>query len=248
MAPSHRIAIYGNGLFNDTTPPYEEQLQQMQASSFTTVVLWALHVHDDGDFYFNDTRAVSGGQWLLGDTMPQLLTQLRDASQVTEVVMSIGPFASDFEAIVANPASANANFTTLASTLSLDAIDFDYEGGDSTTTIVEITEMVDALGLGVTYCPYTDEELWLACLAQVYQDLGRQPVRWYNLQCYDGGAGNDPVEWAQSIANYGQPLGIDDPAAFVLPGYWVKNNGPKPWYGKCPSELESQFSDRKSVV
>ena len=43
-----------------------------------------------------------------------------------------------------------------------------------------------------------------------------QSVQWWNLQCYSGGAGNDPAQWVKSLPT---DAGIADPAAYIVPGY-----------------------------
>jgi hypothetical protein len=257
VPPQPNIGVYGNGLFQDTTPPYDQQLAQMRASAFTTVVLWALHVHEGGDFYFNDNLAVRDGQlmWdpdpakkMLNPDLPKLLSAVR-ASGVERVGFSIGPFVSDFEAIAANMHVATINFKSLITALSIDFIDFDYEGSYSAGDrgmLIQIASLVDTCGAGVSFCPYEMEDWWLGCLAELYSRLGRQPVRYMNLQCYDGGDGNDPAEWVDAIKRYPKPLGITDPDAFVLPGYWVMQNYPdKEQYGRCPSQLDDIFRGLK---
>jgi hypothetical protein len=250
MTPNPNIAIYG-ALFQDDPPPYADQLSQMQEASFTTVVLWALHVHDTGDFYLNDTPAVSNGQMIydtdpkkgLNPDLPKLLAELRETSPLTDVLISIGPFTSDFQAIQANPQVAQENFRALIAALGIDAVDFDYEGDYSDadqTMVVDLTLMLGTLGVGVTYCPYTADSWWIECLAQVYAKKGSQLVRWLNLQCYDGGSGNDPAVWAGELATSQKPLGISDSGAFVVPGYWAKNGGPK--RSMCPSEIEAKLT------
>lgn len=250
MTPEPNIAIYG-ALFQDEPPTYADQLSAMQQSRFTTVVLWALHVHETGDFYLNDTPAVRQGEMIydtdpangLNPQLPALLTELRQSSDLTDVLISIGPFSSDFYAIQSNPQVATENFQALIAALSIDAVDFDYEGdyptGDQ-AMIVDLTIALGKLGVGVTYCPYTMQDWWVECLAQVYRQAGSQIVRWLNLQCYDGGSDNDPAQWVTALKRSSNPLGIDDPGAFVVPGYWAKNSGPKA--SSCPSEIESTLS------
>lgn len=246
------IGIYGNGLFQDQTIPYADQLSQMRASGYTTLVLWALHVHDTGDFYYNDNLMVQNGKIMTSDDpdkmwlnpeFTKLVTAVKQGGSVDKVVLSMGPFVSDFKAMYNNQTMARKNLQALLNAMPIDAIDFDYEGGGDIDMIVGLTEMVDDTGLAVTYCPYMDQQFWLECLARVYADKGRQVVAWYNLQCYDGGGGNDPAQWAQNIAAYGQPLGIDDPYGFVVPGYWVQQDHPgKSYWGKCPDQVQSQFA------
>jgi hypothetical protein len=258
MAPAHNIAVYANGVFLDATIPYDEQLAQMRASAFNTVVLWALHVRDGGDLYYNDNLAARDGKMtystdpakkMLDPKLPERVAALRSAG-VERIVFSIGPFASDFEAILGNEQAARANFKALIAALTVDTIDFDFEGdydADDRRTLVKLTQLIESLGATVSYCPYNNRRFWLDCLADVYAQLERQPVKWMFLQCYDGGDGNDPATWVEAIKKDPKPLGIPDPSAFVVPGYWVKQDyKDKAKYGKCPDQLEQIFKGLKS--
>ena len=75
---SPRVALYGNGLFNQTdpSPPYAEQITQLTTGGFTTAILWSIHVHTNGDFYYNDTLMVSGGVIQLGSDFAENVNAL----------------------------------------------------------------------------------------------------------------------------------------------------------------------------
>lgn len=250
MAADTNVSIYGNGLFQDSSPPHDEQLRQLVQARYDTVTLWALHAHENGDLYYNDDLAVHDGRLMTGEgrldpRLPDLLAELRDAGGLRTLGFSIGPFAADFHSLGADKARAAANLEVLIDALGIDSVDFDYEGDYSAADgrlIVELTLLLRSLGVSVTYCPYMAEDFWLGCLTDAYAQLGRQPVAGYNLQCYDGGGDNDPVEWARTLRQWSSRTGIADPLAFVQPGYWVMNTGPKSFYGKCPSAIETTFA------
>jgi hypothetical protein len=84
------------------------------------------------------------------------------------------------------------------------------------------------------------DQWWLGCLQQVYANNNRQLVSGYNLQCYAGGTGNDPLQWAQTIGQSSKPTGIPDANAFVSPGFWVQQTGSGD--GQCPSTMEDTFA------
>lgn len=251
------VVLYGSGLFQEKyptpTPSYQEQLQQLRKAPLSTVVLWAMHVHADGTFYYNGTPMVRDGKFLtstdpkkgVNPDLEHYLKTLKEQSSVQKFLVSIGPFQTDFDHIIANATAAKANFRCLMEMLPIDGFDFDYEGSyasDQVKNLVRLTILLHELGAMVTYCPYTEREFWLRCLAAAYEQAGNvQPVSWYNLQCYDGGAGNDPAEWAKAIQMYSQPLGIADANTFVVPGLWVANTTEKSYDGKCPKAIAAQF-------
>lgn len=244
-----RIALYGSGLFNQTdpSPPYAEQITQLTTGGFTTVLLWSIHVHENGDFYYNDTLMVRDGVVQLGADFAENVNALV-AGGVKEILLSVGAWGttSDFTSLQATWNTAGAkNFGALAAAFPVTAVDFDYESqtgysSSEEALIVDLTLKVSQLGMGVTYCPYTDAPFWMRCLQQSYkQNGGVQPVRWLNLQCYAGGAGNDPTEWIKAVKNAN--AGIADPGAFVVPGYWVAGGEGD----LCPSQLQSTFAGLK---
>jgi hypothetical protein len=240
-----RIALYGSGLFNETnpSPPYAEQIAQLTKGGFTTVILWSIHVHANGDFYYNDTLMVSGGVLQLGSDFATNVNALV-AGGVKEILLSVGAWGTtdDFVNLQNTWDTAGAkNLGALAAAFPVTAVDFDYESQtgyqpDEAALIVDLTLKVSKLGVGVTYCPYTDRAFWTSCLQQSYQQNGNvQPVRWMNLQCYAGGAGNDPKNWITAVKNAN--AGIADAGAFVVPGYWVAGGEGT----TCPSQFQSTF-------
>ncbi len=255
----YNVVLYGSGLFGDSDPSVnQQQLQELQNSGFTTVILWTLHVHENGDFYYNDTLAVQNGtiSSQLNPDLPQLITALKSGGTVNKVFFCIGSGGvSDYQAIKALLASPQGtqilqqNFQALVNAFPIDGFDFDLEEfplSDYTDTIVQLTLMLNqSYGKAITYCPYTDEDFWLNCLALVYtKNNNQQIVSWFNLQCYAGGSGNDPMEWASQIVDYASPLGISDPTGFIVPGYWARHKptGPYDEPGECPASICHTFS------
>jgi hypothetical protein len=88
-----------------------------------------------------------------------------------------------------------------------------------------------------------------SCLRQVYLQNNQEAVSWLNLQCYAGGASNNPLVWGAKLAAYQltTPAGIAQPVSFVLPGYWGVNPGSNSTCvkgktsGQCPSTLQQTF-------
>jgi hypothetical protein len=259
------IVLYASGLFQQTqfdkvTRTFQQQLEDLQGAQFTTMNLWAWHVQPNGDFCFNGSLAARGGKVTFGDQpaklnpqLPKLLAQLRKTSPVDLVLLTVGGAGDNSWANIASDwDGAIANFKALRDALSLDGVDIDYEGGYSPTDQAIITELTCRLaqeGIQTTYCPYENESWWLDCAAAAYAQLGKQPVRWMNLQCYDGGGGNDPAAWVKEVARYpASKLGIADPAAFVVPGWWsrIPARFPKQYASSCPSVIQQNVAAARS--
>lgn len=234
MNDQYNIALYENGLLEKYDPSINQEISK---SGFTTLIIWAIHVNEKGVIYYNNYPIVENGQFNKRfNHLPKVINNLKsDDSSVKRVILSIGAGA-DFEHIKEMLASSTSkesilnNFKVLADTLSIDGFDFDLEEfplENYTDTIIQLTLEFSKFVKIITYCPYCNQKFWLDCLAQVYtRNNNKQIVSWFNLQCYDGGAGNDPREWVDNIKNYHLPLGILDQVAFVIPGFWCRDDSP----------------------
>lgn len=250
---AYPIAIYGNGLFQDgyPTPPvsYDTQVQQLNAG-ITTVILWSIHIHAGGDLYLNDTLFVSGGQIQyatngtsgVNPDFPQLVSSLMTGGTVRDLLVSVGAWGttSDFTAWLAARDQVKTNLGILQSTFGVTGVDFDYEGdytSQDQAMITTLTLDVGSLGLFATYCPYTATDFWTGCLTGVYrQNNQQQIVKWMNLQCYAGGGGNSPTDWALAVQDTAD-TGVTDAYAFIVPGYAVVGAD-----GGDPASLEQTFA------
>lgn len=253
------VSIYGNGLFQDGYPtppvPYTTQAQQLN-QGITTVLLWSIHIHASGDLYLNDTPFVANGQISystdstqgVNPDFPSLIKALLNGTgSVKELLVSVGAWGttSDFRAWYAARPAVLKNLKALQAAFNISGVDFDFEPENGYTDadadmIVALTMDVASLGLFATYCPYTNASWWADCLAEVYQQgEGKQHVRWFNLQCYAGGTGNSPSDWAEAIQAAGN-TGINDPMAFVVPGFAVAGSESD---GQTPGQLQGTFSD-----
>jgi hypothetical protein len=68
-------------------------------------------------------------------------------------------------------------------------------------------------------------------------------VKWWNLQCYAGGGGNDPQTWANAITAQIPGFSTDK---YVLAGDWARLYDPSEKFwggGDCPSEVTKKISD-----
>lgn len=241
--------IYGGG------PLYsggQEVIDDLRASGMTTVVAWSVHVSTSGDLIFNDPKIVSGGEYVGDESWPDLLASLKEPpSSVTRLIFSVGAGGvEDFHHIQSliekegtGPGSTlYENFKALKDKIPvIDAIDFDDEDLMDADTTVKFALMLGDLGYQVTFCPYYDCDYWAGCLKQV-DAASPGLVTAFNLQCYSGGAGNDPGDWIEAVQ---QAMGPDfDAKGLVLPGLWC-SNGDGCEDGQCPDSIKSTLQGWK---
>src|SRR6202012_6016189 len=96
------------------------------------------------------------------------------------------------------------DFLALKNATGVDAIQYDDEQTYDVSSAVAFGRMIAALGMKVTFVPYTAQSFWVSVKSQ----LGTNVDAIY-LQCYDGGAGNDPGSWNNAFSGFK-----------VYPGLW----------------------------
>jgi hypothetical protein len=237
-------------------------IDDLKASGFNTVIAWTIHILDDGDLVFNDTRLVSGGKYN-PDSDPHMATwagrlaTLKKGGSVNRLLFGVGSAVwqgknYDFRAIGRlirahgtgpdNP--LYKNFAALRAALpAIDGIDFDNEDTYDVSSTVSFALMLKAMGYKeVTLCPYGSEHYWMESLAGIE---AKHPgfVTTLFLQCYSGGSGNDPGDWIDSVEKV-----IRDRAraqAMVQPGLAGANNERDAGGGFCPDRFQEGFENWK---
>jgi hypothetical protein len=219
-------ALYCQGTFSTANPTSAQQQQMIQAaadiasSGFTTVILGQFHVHSDGGIYYNDSP-LDTVMWAL-QTIPGLLKQ---GGKVQRVLVTFGPFASDFSGIESNLASFQTTMAGVMAAGGIDGLDWDLEQnlGQFTSLLVQLTVWANDLGRIVTAAPYYDESFWGTVLQQTEAAGGS--FAWWNLQLYGGASYSG---WAASF-----------PAAFLYAGYANTQ-------GATPGSIQSSLADLKT--
>lgn len=231
VAAGGRSAIYGGGPFYSGG---QAVMDTLRSSGFATVILWSIHVHDNGDLYYNDKLVVSNGAYVGDAGWPGRLRTLKQApTSVNRIEVSVGAWGTpDWEAIdnlITRDGTGSGtilyrNFRALREATGADAINNDDESHYDVDSTVTFGRMANAMGYRqFSLAPYTNVSYWQG----VRNGLGSLVDRVY-LQAYAGGAGNNPASWAQS-------LGVP-----VEPGLWSKN-GPGCSSGNSPAQVESQM-------
>lgn len=200
-APAGAITagVMGGGPFYAGGTPV---MNTLRASGFNTVILWTIHVYyPSGDLIFNDVLVCSNGAYVGNTNWPAQLATLKQATTSVsriEVAVGSGGGPNDFLAIQKLIADGGTgtnsilyrNFAALIAATGADAICFNDESLYDVATMVSFGQMLAVLGRKVTLCPYNNPTVW----QNVKSQLGATVDAVY-LQCYAGGAGNNPAAW-----------------------------------------------------
>jgi hypothetical protein len=236
--------VYGSGVLY-TDPGV---IDQLRSSGMTTVVAWAVHVNEAGDLIFNDQAIVRDGEYVGDPGWPVTMKKLKaQPSSVERLLFSIGGWETgDFNRIQKLIAAGGLepegilyrNFAALKKVMPwIDGIDFDDEELYDAETTTGLALMLHEVGFTVTFCPYSNEEFWIGCLAQLNE---KHPglVSGFNLQCYAGGGGNEPGPWIKAVeAKMGPAF---DAKSFVRPGLWARH-GQDCDEGECPDAIRTNI-------
>jgi hypothetical protein len=205
--------IFCNGDMGSAAGLTPSQISGLRASGMNTMVVFTMGVATNGDFTYGGVIC-SNGVYVGPSNWGALLNQCRtQPSSITRIEMCIGAWGDPSwtnikNLIAANGTNANTvlfqNLLALKNALGIDAICNDDESAYDSASAIKFGQMCGSVGLKLTLCPYTNPSYWQAVKA----GLGNICDQVY-LQCYDGGAGNNPATWNTYFG------GLK-----VVPGYW----------------------------
>jgi hypothetical protein len=228
--------LYGGGPLYSYAGTHRDMIR---ASGFTTIVLWTIHVHGDGDLVLNDHKIIDNGVYVGRAAWPAEVAAFKTGdTSVSRIEIAVGSWGvKDFETIQSLIAAEGTgptsilykNFQTLRNTLpSIDAVSFDDESNYQVDPTVAFAVMLRDLGYQISLCPYTRSTFWRSVYNNV-NSLRPGTIDRIDLQCYAGGGGNNPGTWNAYF-----------PGLTVTPGLWCYPNSPN---GYTPAQVETKMSE-----
>ncbi len=222
-----RIPVYAEGKFYSDNPSLNQSISDLLSSGFTTLILSLFHIgsgENEGDIYYNSTLIISKGQYVGDAKWTEQLSRALGGT-IKEVCASIGGGGVvDYETI---RTIYNENRQSFAGTMLwknmqvfnrifpfITIIDMDCEETYDEASFVAFCQMLVDIGFGITFCPYTEQLFWSNSLAAL-QASHPGAVKWWNLQCYAGGEGNEPKIWAEAIQKKIPKFNTN---GFIIPG------------------------------
>jgi hypothetical protein len=257
------IALYAGGLLR---PQDIMKVMNIRKDGFSSIILNMFHIGNPavkagtqlGDIIFNDDDpiVIRDGKYIAAPDWPGHIAELKGpGSKVTQLYACFGgapPWVRDFETIkkIYNDNNNSFSGTQLekscevfrATFPSIDGIDMDCEETYDLPSFVAFCKMLAGMGFHITFCPYDtgETDFWTTALVQI-EKAYPNVVKWWNLQCYDGGQGNNPQDWADAIAKAAPGRQTE---GYILAGDWVRFYDPDQasWRGDCPNAMEQLFS------
>ncbi|OTA52657.1 hypothetical protein K449DRAFT_410278 [Hypoxylon sp. EC38] len=218
----------------------------LKTSGFNSVIIFGVGILGNGDimYYSNtpgstDALVASNGSYVGGDALSDKVQSFKTGDTgINRVEISMN--AQHVADLMRTPGPGPEtplyrNFEALKEAWGLDAVNNDDESIYDVSSTVTFAKMLGEVGLKYTTAPYTNTRFWQSITTQINSGLSEPNLlldRVY-LQCYDGGAGNDPASWQST-------LGMK-----VVPLVWVTNDS-KPSQGITAAQAKSRFQSWNS--
>ena len=256
------IAAYGEGILYP--PNLELNMNEIQNAGWTSLMVSLFQVSSAGDISINGNNLISEGKYVGDLSWPQQLVNLKSSGTIKTLLATFGGWDSAFQNIqdiynendTFKGTQLEANSKVFRRTFpAFDLIDMDveYPNGkppNAQAAFIAFCEMWIEVGFDITFCPYEDKPFWTNSLVAI-ENKYPGAVKWWNLQCYAGGGGNNPEHWAKAIKQALPTFNVD---GYILASDWTRfwNSSaiPPQWQGDCPTAVKSllsQFSGQSCV-
>ena len=213
-------------------------IEKLRNSGFTYIILFNINVEPDGTLTTDGETVCKDGKYVFGNTQPNYVSDIKKLKQapttISRIEICIGGWGNEsFSRIkelinrhgVGSGTILYKNFKALKNAIpEIDAVNNDDEHCYDVATAVKFHQMMYELGYKTTIAPYTNRSFWENLVSQLGDRCDRVLI-----QCYDGGAGNNPSDWHlgnravhAGRMNY-QDGGVD--ACVAQMESWKKNNG-----------------------
>ena len=213
-------------------------IEKLRNSGFTYIILFNINVESDGTLTTDGETVCKDGKYVFGNTQPNYVSDIKKLKQapttISRIEICIGGWGNEsFSRIkelinshgVGSGTILYKNFKALKNAIpEIDAVNNDDEQCYDVATAVKFHQMMYDLGYKTTIAPYTNRSFWENLVSQLGDRCDRVLI-----QCYDGGAGNNPSDWHfgnravhAGRMNY-QEGGVD--ACVAQMESWKKNNG-----------------------
>ena len=209
LANSYVVAqntgVYVGGHIRRERPNTVEKLKK---SGFTYVILFNVSVETDGTLTTDGETICKDGQYVFANQQPYYVDDVKALKTwptgIERIEICIGGWGNESynrirDLINSQGTGATSilyrNFKALKDAIpEIDAVNNDDEHCYDASTAVKFHTMMHDLGYKTTVAPYTNKTFWQSLVSGLNSNRSGACDR-VLIQCYDGGAGNNPSNW-----------------------------------------------------
>jgi len=183
-------------------------ITKLRESGFTYAILFNVHVDPDGTLKTDGETICENGKYVFSRTQPHYVEDVRNLktwpTSIVRLEICIGGWGNDSYNNIKKLINENGtgrttmlyrNFKALLDSVpGIDAVNNDDEQCYDVSTASKFHIMMYDLGIKTSLAPYTYMSFWQN-LATSVNNARPGAVDLVLVQCYDGGAGNDPRSW-----------------------------------------------------
>lgn len=215
LASADALAQAGSGVYvgGHIRRARPSTITKLRESGFTYVILFNVNVEENGDLTVDNGGEAGGvicsnGQYIFNRVQPNYVADVKalktEPTSIDRIEICIGGWGNQSynrikDLVNTEGTGENSilyrNFKALKEAIpEIDAVNNDDEHAYHATTAVAFHKMMYELGYKTTVAPYTNKSFWTSLVTQLnrqYPDACDRVL----IQCYDGGAGNNPSDW-----------------------------------------------------
>jgi hypothetical protein len=183
-------------------------ITKLKASGFQYVILFNVHVEQDGSLSTDGDTICRNGQYVFAGKHPYYVADIKSLktppTSIERIEICIGGWGNTSYKNIKQLYNANAmgansvlyrNFKALKEAIpEIDAVNNDTEDEYDVNSAVAFHLMMDEIGYKTTLAPYTNKSYWTGLVDGINQ-VRTGVVERVLIQCYGGGAGNNPSDW-----------------------------------------------------
>ena len=183
-------------------------IEKLKKSGFSYVILFNINVESDGTLTCDGETVCKDGVYVFGNTQPEYVSDITSLKQwptnIRRIDICIGGWGNEsysrIQALVNSQGTGSGsilyrNFKALKDAIPvIDGVNNDDEHCYDVASAASFHIMMSDLGYKTSLAPYMNKSYWENLATRINSERPGACDR-VMVQCYDGGAGNNPCDW-----------------------------------------------------
>ena len=183
-------------------------IEKLKKSGFSYVILFNINVESDGTLTCDGETVCKDGVYVFGNTQPEYVSDITSLKQwptnIRRIDICIGGWGNEsysrIQSLVNSQGTGSGsilyrNFKALKEAIPvIDGVNNDDEHCYDVASAASFHIMMSDLGYKTSLAPYMNKSYWENLATRINSERPGACDR-VMVQCYDGGAGNNPCDW-----------------------------------------------------